>query len=243
MATFASAKFFWLSSKVASALRIALTQPSAAGLAIVPIAPNYSCGENWIENRICQPILRVQFQRTVVRAEVRAIRLRVRSGIGIVLRKATTSIRMLGGALRSAAEGARMVVARRLVASICCRLKIQSNLIYRDLSEKFPSAVIKQNVQLEDQFGHPKHFAPSNGVDLTTVVDLIVDHSSLKLVFEDCHEMEQTTTSRPSRQSEQSEYVFAKDGEQETRIEVQRTQKLQACLKFDTGEITYRNIN
>jgi hypothetical protein len=236
-------RHFLLVGLILAGYQIISTQPSPAGLAVVPIAPNYSCGESTIKNRICQPILIVQFQRTVVRAEVRAIRLRAKSGIGIIIRKVTTSIRLLGGSLRSAAEGARMVVARRLVASICCRLKIQSNLIYRDLSEKFPSATIKQNVQLKDQFGHPKHFASSNGVDSTAIVDLIVDHSSLKLVFEDCHEIEQTTTIRPSRQSEQSEYVFATDGEQETRIEVKKTQKLQACLKFDTGEITYRNIN
>jgi hypothetical protein len=234
---------FLLVGLILAGCQIISTQPSAAGLAIVPIAPNYACGESTIENRICQPILRVQFQRTVVRAEVRAIRLRIRSGIGIILRKVTASIRLLGGSLRSAAEGARMVVARRLVASICCRLKIQSNLIYRDLSKKFPSATIKQDVQLNDQFGHPKHFTSSNGVDSTAIVDLIVDHSSLKIVFEDCHEIVQTTTIRPGGQSEQSEYVFAKDGEQETRIEVQKTQKLQACLKLDTGEITYRNIN
>lgn len=226
-----------------AAPQIIIVASSRAGpFPILFAKPTSPCAEAKLTAGACGHVALAQIRMPLVRAEVRILRIRVASGIRLLFRKTRTAVIRVGSSLRSAGASLRVDIQRRFVASICCRQRIQSNIIEYDLSRRFPSSTIERDVKLSDQFGNRKRSNQLDGDDLGIIVDLVLDHGSLKLVFESCYETEQRTA-HSYMNSVEPQYVVVNEGNQQTRIEVTRAEKLQACLKFESGEITYHTLN
>jgi len=148
---------------------------------------------------------------------------------------------------RSISETLRVSLQRRIVVSICCREKIQSNMIRHDLSLKYPSARIERKAHLVDRSGNPKRQglrARDDALEPSDIVDFIVfDHDKPKLVFEGCYEAEKKLSSPKSQAPvDDRQYVVINDGNEQRRVDVTYAEKFQACVKFDTGQVTYRQL-
>jgi hypothetical protein len=187
----------------------------------------------------------VQLRVSPARIAARSIRIQVSSALRVAIRTAGRSVRQLGISMRSISEGWRLNLQRRVAASICCRARIQSNMIAHDLEHQFPSARIERDVQVEtlvNMKGTTKPGAPA--ARTAAPVDFIVfDLKGPKLIFETCAELERPQDhSLPRGSVTEPQHVVLHAELGLVHLDVSQAEKIQVCLRFETGQISYRKL-
>lgn len=219
-------------------------QPSKA----IPFAPSIglrslACEGNSAETD-CGRLVLVQSRVAGARLTTHTLKIRLTAAYRISGSAVRRAIRGIGQSARSASVGARASVQRRIALSVCCRERIQSNLIAYDLPNKFPAARIERRVATIDRNGAPKRTRTRSQTDdpgLSDLIDfLVIDRDGPKLVFESCVETERKVVEvSPAETRLSEEYVVMKEADVLRRIEVTHAIKLKACVKWETGEISY----
>jgi hypothetical protein len=117
-------------------------------------------------------------------------------------------------------------------------------MIAEDLPYRFPEARIVRRVQLvegryESSLGARR--TASDNTSAGNLVDfLILSHGGPKLIFESCIESESRQSSEKGGNKVQ--YAILNDESGSHHVDVTRAEKFQACLKIETGEVSYRRM-
>jgi hypothetical protein len=193
----------------------------------------------------CEHLILVQIRPSPARLVARSIRIRVGSSLRLATQTARRSVRQFGISIRSISESWRLGLQSRIATSICCKLQIQSNIIAHDLELQFPAARIEHSVHLIERRTEAKGAAKQvDKARAAAPVDFIVlDFKGPKLVFETCAELERPgdhTLPRETVIEPQHVVLSAEAGS--LRLDVTQAEKIQACVKLETGRVTYRKL-
>ena len=180
----------------------------------------------------CDKLLLVQVRMSPVQVANKILRRKIHSLLVRSLRYANRAVFRIGISIRRFSRTTRIAIQRRFVRSICCKARIEANAISHDLSLRFPSARVETVLQ----------FATSDRQILspiTNTINLVMDQSGLKLVFNGCLEIE----NREQRvlRSDASDAIVDNNGRHE-RVDVSRAEKFKACVNWDTGKINYQRL-
>jgi hypothetical protein len=167
---------------------------------------------------------------------VRGWRIKVTAKLETSARVIRITVREAGMSARNLAKNLRTEFQRKVAFSICCRERIQSNVIAFDLESRFPGARIQRKVRLIDRSGK-RHAKGDHLADF-----LIVDQTGPKLVFESCVEYESKTSQQPLSPSSEPQFAEFDDRGTTRRIEVTYAPSFEACVKWDTGSVAYKRI-
>jgi hypothetical protein len=177
-----------------------------------------------------------------VRASTRNLRISLTSSVESSISKVSTAIYQIGFTSRSITAEIRLNIQRKIALSVCCARQIGINIVRSDLAHKFPGSRIEQRVQIIDRTGNPSTKAASRENKLPSdIVDFVILHRGKPaLIFEGCSEVEKKLN--PSQhESTNSQYIVLEEAGQAMRYDVTGAVKLQACVKWENGTVTYRN--